>query len=309
MAEQTSVEGVEHQLRGLRTRLEEKYGPLRGRIELEARVSLNLHEIGGLEKAKLEIEGLGHAFRDPALQKRWGTKTSRAILLYGPPGTGKSLLASALALRAEAALVLLRMACVLLRWQDQAPVLLRDLLNGLEGAGRVVLFLDELDALHQERLRLVTSDAARGMMFAFLLVFLDDLEYREEYLVVASTNRPDSIHPDFVRPGRFDRLIEMTLPSPEEQRVILEIHKVRAEAIAGRPLFQPLDYPPLLKRIEGMSGADLAEVIRRALEDKMRLEARGDRPDLVSTEDLVREAEVFRRIREVGERIRTGQYL
>lgn len=309
MAEQKSVEGVEHQLRGLRTRLEEKYGPLRGRIDLEGRVSVNLDEIGGLEKAKLEIEGLGHAFRDPALQKRWGTKTSRAILFYGPPGTGKSLLASALALRAEATFVLIRMACVLLRWQEQAPVLLRDLLNGLEGAGRVVLFLDELDALHEERLRTVTSDAARATVFAFLLVFLDDLEFSEEYLVVASTNRPDSIPPDLVRPGRFDRLIEVTLPSPEEQQVILEIHKARAEATAGRPLFQPLDYPPLLKRIEGMSGADLAEILRRALEDKMRLEARGDQPDLVSTEDLLREAEVFRRIREVGERIRTGQYL
>jgi ATP-dependent 26S proteasome regulatory subunit len=126
---------------------------------------------------------------------------------------------------------------------------------------------------------------------------------------VASTNRIDAIDATLVRPGRIDRFIEVGLPEAEEKAEIFRIHQAKAEARAGRKLFLELQYDAIITRMVKLSGADIAEIIQRALEEKVRLEGSGQQAGLVSTEDIQRVLEQYRRTKEVIEKIRYGQYL
>ena len=128
-------------------------------------------------------------------------------------------------------------------------------------------------------------------------------------LVVASTNRTDSVDRSLVEPGRLDRLVEVALPDSAAQQEILELVRRRAESKAERTLFGELDYRSLLPPMGGMSGAEISEVIRRALEQKVQEAGEGRDGGLVTTGDLLQQLDAYRRIREVVEKIRYGQYL
>jgi len=127
--------------------------------------------------------------------------------------------------------------------------------------------------------------------------------------VVASTSRTDAIDPSLVSPGRLDHLIEVALPDTPAQREILAIVRRRAEHEAGRPLFEAVDERKLLPLLGGLSGADITEIVRRALEAKVRLAAAGKEATPVVTDDLLLALENHKRVRAVVEKIRYGQYL
>jgi ATP-dependent 26S proteasome regulatory subunit len=127
--------------------------------------------------------------------------------------------------------------------------------------------------------------------------------------VLASTSRPDGIESPLIAPGRLDHLIEVPLPEGPALREIVEIHRVRAETLAERPLFEPIEFESLVPRLAGMSGAETCEVLRRALEGKVRLAGAGGDPGLVTTVDLLRSVEESRHVRDVVVKIRYGQYL
>jgi SpoVK/Ycf46/Vps4 family AAA+-type ATPase len=112
-----------------------------------------------------------------------------------------------------------------------------------------------------------------------------------------------------VAPGRLDHLVEIVLPDADAQREILELMKARTERNAGRPLFETVDYRKILPVMGGMSGADISEIIRRALETKVHRAAEGVEPGPVSTEDLLVSIDAYKRVRGVVEKIRYGQYL
>ena len=128
-------------------------------------------------------------------------------------------------------------------------------------------------------------------------------------LVVASTSRTDAVDSALVAPGRLDHLVEVPLPDAEDQRDILELLTARTEAEAGRKLFDPIDYRKVLPLMGGMSGADITEIIRRALETKVHEVAEGGTPTNVATEDLLDAVDRYKRVRSVVEKIRYGQYL
>ena len=128
-------------------------------------------------------------------------------------------------------------------------------------------------------------------------------------LVVASTARTDSVDRALVEPGRLDRLVEVALPDGAAQQEILQLVRQRAEAKAGRPLFDEIDYRSLLPPMGGMTGAEISEVFRRALEEKVQAAGEGRDAGLVTTPDLLQQLDGYRRIREVVEKTRYGQYL
>jgi transitional endoplasmic reticulum ATPase len=128
-------------------------------------------------------------------------------------------------------------------------------------------------------------------------------------LVVASTSRTDAVDSALVAPGRLDHLVEVPLPDADEQRDILQLLTARTEGDAGRKLFDSIDYRKLLPLMGGMSGADLTEIIRRALETKVRQVAEGGTATNVVTEDLLDAVDRYKRVRSVVEKIRYGQYL
>lgn len=290
--------------------LSKRFGPLTGKVSLEGLPDVSLQEVGGLRRAKREVESLIFSLKQPELHRRWGTKPVKGVLLYGPPGTGKTLLARALARDGEAFFLHCRIRNIVFRWPTEAAELFREIFSAVRGNGRVVLYFHEIDALAFERI--YGTEEARGGSRLVLNALLENLELVgsiDQVLMVASTNRPDAVDPAIIGPGRFDRLIEVPLPDGEEKQEILEIHQRKAEVLAGRPLFKPMDFDAIMARTVKMSGADLSEIVQRTLEEKARLEGCGQQPGLVETQDLLRVIEEYRKIKEVIEKIRYGQYL
>lgn len=262
------------------------------RNEPVERPQTTFDDVGGLFEAKRELEAVCLALRAPEVYLRWGARPPRGLLLFGPPGTGKTLLARCLAGQAEAAFFHLRVVDVASMWYGQAERRLQAVFDQARQQPRAIVFIDEIDALAPPR---ETAHEATHRVISTLLENLDGLEERGNVLVVASTNRPESVDPAFLRPGRIDRLIEVPLPDPASRREILLVHMRAAERRAGRQLFKELDkafdWRRLLRATGGMSGADLEEIVRRTLEARVRSAADGD--DLIDARELLDEVRRF----------------
>jgi len=290
-------------------RLTKKYGEMKGKVEFSMQPEVSFKDIGGLERAKQEIAGLVSALKSPDLHRKWGAQPPNGVLLYGPPGTGKSLLAKALAREAEAVFFHVRVTNVVTKWYGDSWELLSEVFGQVKESGRTILFLDEIDELVFDRAAPEEMRAASRRLVNSMAEQLDDIGRSGDILAVASTNRPDAVDSALIRPGRINRLIEVPLPETEGKREILRIHMERAEAIAGRKLFAEIDPDPILARTVKMSGADIAEVVQKVLEGKVQQEGAGAQPGPVTTEELQRAIEEYRKTKEVIEKIRYGQYL
>jgi transitional endoplasmic reticulum ATPase len=244
-------------------------------------------DVGGLEEAKQELEAICLGLRNPALYIRWGTRLPRGLLFFGPPGTGKTLLARCLAGQADAPLYHVRVVDVASMWYGQAEKRMQAVFDEARKRPRAIVFLDEIDALVPPR---ETAHEATHRVVSTLLENLDGLKERGNILTIAATNRPESVDPAFLRPGRIDRVIEVPLPDAAARRAIFLVHMRRAEQRAGRPLFAEFGWKRLLRATAGMSGAEIEEIVRRTLEGRVRRNAPVD-------EDQVDETEVLEEVR------------
>jgi transitional endoplasmic reticulum ATPase len=301
---------VQRRLEDLIAKLETKYGDLRGRIELVPRPAVSFDMIGGADAAKAAISSLSYALRMPDLYQRWGIAPPRGALLYGPPGNGKTLLAKALATLSEALFYHLRLTTLTSKVGPNAAEVIKEVFQLAGSEGKGVIFFDDADALSLEHL--LPPERAReaaGPLISGFCELLDGLKAFPTLLVLASTSRPDGVDSLLIAPGRLDHLIEVPLPEGPALREIIEIRCRRAEQTAGRALFEPLDYEALVPRLAGMTGAEVSEVLRRALEAKVQQAGSGADPGLVTTANVLRSVDEFRRIRDVVVKIRYGQYL
>jgi len=312
-----SLPGLEGQQWAIQRRIEdvfaklgEKFGDLTGRVEVKVRPEASFDQIGGLQEAKQIVRGFVTALTDPELYKRWGITPPKGMLIYGPPGTGKSMLARALAAEAAAVFYQLKLMNLTSKFGPNTGEVIQEILGVAKEQGRGVVFLDEADTLSLEHL-LPAGQAreASTRLGATLCEKLDGLEPFSRLVVVAATHRTDSVDPSLVRPGRLDRLVEVTLPDGAAQQQILALTRAKAEQAAGRRLVADLDFSSVLPPMGGMSGAEIAEVLRRALEQKVQEAGQGRDDSLVTTQDLLHQIDAYRRIREVVEKIRYGQYL
>jgi ATP-dependent 26S proteasome regulatory subunit len=291
-------------------KLGEKFGDLTGRVETDISPRVSFEDIGGLRQAKATLKGFSYGLTQPELYRQWGITPPRGVLLYGPPGTGKSALARALATASEAIFYHIKLLNLTSKFGANTGELLQEILRIAIAEGRGVLFLDEAEALSLEHL-LPPPQAreASARLVATLCERLDGVADTARILVVASTSRTDAVDSALVAPGRLDHLVEVPLPDADEQRDILQLLTARTEGDAGRKLFDSIDYRKLLPLMGGMSGADLTEIIRRALETKVRQVAEGGTATNVVTEDLLDAVDRYKRVRSVVEKIRYGQYL
>ena len=291
-------------------KLGEKFGDLTGRVETDIRPSVSFDDIGGLRQAKATLKGFAYALTQPELYEQWGITPPKGVLLYGPPGTGKSKLARALATASQAIFYHIKLLNLTSKFGANTGELLQEILRIAGGEGRAVLFLDEAEALSLEHL--LPPPAAReasARLVAALCEKLDGLPPTGRVLVIGATSRTDAVDAELVAPGRLDHLVEIPLPDADAQREILALLKARTERTAGRPLFEPIDDRKLLPVMGGMSGADISEIIQRALETKVHRMAEGAEPGAVTTEDLLISIDAYKRVRGVVEKIRYGQYL
>jgi ATP-dependent 26S proteasome regulatory subunit len=291
-------------------KLGEKFGDLTGRVVVKIKPDTTFAQIGGLREAKSIVRSFATALTDPELYRKWGITPPKGVLLYGPPGTGKSLLARALATETGSVFYHLKLMNLTSKFGPTTGELLQEILAVAKEQGKGVVFLDEANALSLEHL-LPPAQAreSSARLVAALCEKLDDLEDFSRIIVVGSTSRTDSVDASLVAPGRLDRLVEVSLPDGADQQEILEKARKRAEANAGRQLFADIDYRSVLPPMGGMSGAELSEIIRRALEQKVHAAGQGHDTGLVTTQDLLQQIDRYRRTREIVEKIRYGQYL
>lgn len=268
---------------------------LLGKIEI-AKPDVKFEDVGGQEEAKREIQGLAFALKNPELYKKWGTKPPKGIVLYGPPGTGKTLMAKALASQADARFFHIEASDIASKWYGESEQLVKQIFELAASSGEnTIIFFDEIDAIAPQR---EGAHEATRRTVSTLLENMDGMESRDNVMVVASTNRLDGIEPALLRAGRFDRWVEVPLPDEEGRKQIFGIHMRKAEQVAGRSLFSEINLDAIIPKTEKSSGADIAEIIRRTLEEKVRQEGMGLQADPVTTEDILKELKNYERVRE-----------
>jgi len=300
---------LQRKLEDFVARLAKRFGDMKGKVEVGMKPEVTFADIGDLARAKHEIAGLVFALKSPDLHKKWGTQPPNGVLLYGPPGTGKTLLAMALAREAEAVFFHVRVTNVVTKWYADSFDVLQEVFSQVKESGRAILFLDEIDDLVFDRAAPEEMRTASRRLVNSVAEQLDDIGRSGDILAVASTNRPDAVDPTLIRAGRLDQLIEVPLPETEGKREILRIHMAKAEGLAGRRLFGELDLDAILARTVKLNSADLAEIVQKSLEEKVRQEGAGAQPGPVATEDMQRAVEDYRKTKEIIEKIRYGQYL
>jgi AAA+ superfamily predicted ATPase len=275
---------------------------LLGKIEIE-KPDMTFDEVGGQEKAKIEVQGLAFALKNPDLYKKWGTKPPKGIILYGPPGTGKTLMAKALASEAEARFFRIEASDIASKWYGESEKLLKEIFSLANNPEeKTILFFDEIDAITPER---EGSHEATHRIVSTFLENMDGITSSTDnnIMIVASTNRLNSIDPALLRAGRFDRWVEVPLPDENGRKQIFSIHMEKAKAIAGRDLFDEIDMEKIISTTDKASGADIAEIIRRTLEEKVRQEGTGINTEKVTTEDILKQIKNYEKIREAKKTI------
>jgi len=217
-------------------------------------------DVAGVDDAIEELAEVKTYLADPSRYAALGAHVPRGILLSGPPGTGKTLLARAVAGEANAAFFSAASSEFVEIWVGQGAARVRDLFAEARSVAPAIVFLDELDAIGGQRGSGVTSggQSEREATLNQILVEMDGFDAKAAVIVMAATNRPDILDPALVRPGRFDRQVEITLPDRAGRRAILDVH-ARSKRLAP-----DVDLDVVAGLTQGFSGADLANVLNEA---------------------------------------------
>ncbi len=216
-------------------------------------------EIGGLEVVKQTLrEAVAGALLDPELYAHTRARAPRGIVLYGPPGTGKTLLAKAVATEAQANFIAIAGPELLTKWVGASEQALRQLFSQARQASPCVIFIDEIDTLAPARGSYQGDSGVSDRVIGQLLTELDGIQSAEGILLIAATNRKDSIDPALLRSGRIELHIKVDLPNATSRRDILDVHN------RDRPLAEDLNLDAWAELTEGWNGADLAFLSNRA---------------------------------------------
>ena len=227
------------------------------------RPSVTYEDIGGLEGELQRIrEMIELPLKHPEVFSRLGIDPPKGVLLYGPPGTGKTLIARAVANEAGANFYAIQGPEIMSKFYGQSEERLRDMFTDAEKNSPSVLFIDELDSIAPKRDE-VQGEVERRVV-AQLLTLMDGLTARGNVIVIAATNREEAIDPALRRPGRFDREIEIGVPTAEGRGEILQIHT------RGMPLEENVQLEHIAKITHGFVGADLASLAREAAMKSLR---------------------------------------
>ena len=220
-------------------------------------------ELGGLKNEILKIrEMVELPMRHPELFDKIGVEAPKGVLLYGPPGTGKTLLAKAVAGETNAHFISLSGPEIMGKYYGESEEKLREIFTQAEENSPSIIFIDEIDSIAPKRDE-VSGDVEKRIV-AQLLTLMDGMKSRGKVVVIAATNRPDSIDPALRRPGRFDREIEIGIPDDKERFEILSIHT------RGMPIDEKVDLEQISKITHGFVGADLEALSKEAAMRSLR---------------------------------------
>jgi proteasome regulatory subunit len=229
-------------------------------MEISEKPGVDYDDIGGLESQIQEVrEAVEDPLTNPEKFESVGIEPPTGVLLHGPPGTGKTMLAKAVANQTDATFIKMAGSELVQKFIGEGARLVRDLFELAAEREPAIIFIDEIDAIASKRTESKTSgDAEVQRTMMQLLSEMDGFDQRGDISIIAATNRFDMLDRAILRPGRFDRLIEVPEPDIEGREQILRIHTQRMN------LADSVDLAELAEETEGLSGAELESLATEA---------------------------------------------
>lgn len=250
-------------------------------MELEESPDISYAQIGGLADEIKEVrEAVEYPLTKPEIFARIGVEPPKGILLFGAPGTGKTLIAKAVAHEAKATFIRMSGSELVHKFIGEGAGLVRELFQLARERAPAIVFIDEVDAVGSMRTNDGTSGSAEVQRTLMqLLAEMDGFDNRGDVRIMAATNRADMLDPALLRPGRFDRLIEIPLPDKEARLQILKIHSRKMH-------LEDVNLDDIAVQTEETTGAELEAICREAGMMAVRREA--ERVGMVDFLDAVR---------------------
>jgi cell division protease FtsH len=233
-------------------------GSSRAKIYDEERPTTRFGDVAGYEGAKREISEVVDFLKRSDRYARAGAVGPRGVLMVGPPGTGKTLLARAVAGEADVPFLALTGSSFVEMFVGVGAARVRDLFAAARKRAPSIIFIDEIDAIGQRRGGALVSNDEREQTLNQMLAEMDGFDPATGVVVLAATNRPETLDPALLRPGRFDRQVEIPLPNQRERAAILAVHT------RGKRLDPAVDLDAIARGTPGFSGADLANLVNEA---------------------------------------------
>ena len=235
------------------------FGKSRAKLLTEKHGRVTFDDVAGIDEAKEELEEIVEFLRNPQKFSRLGGKIPKGALLVGPPGTGKTLLARAIAGEAGVPFFTISGSDFVEMFVGVGASRVRDMFEQAKKNAPCIVFIDEIDAVGRSRgVGYGGGNDEREQTLNQLLVEMDGFEANEGIIIVAATNRPDVLDPALLRPGRFDRQIQVPNPDIKGREKILGVHARKI------PLGPDVDLRIIARGTPGFSGADLANLVNEA---------------------------------------------
>ncbi len=236
-----------------------QFGKSKAKLVTKESPTVNFTDVAGAEEAIEELEEIKDFLQDSERFQKVGAKIPKGVLLYGPPGTGKTLLARAVAGEAGAPFYSISGSDFVEMFVGVGASRVRDLFNQAKENAPAIIFVDEIDAVGRHRgAGMGGGHDEREQTLNQLLVEMDGFDPKLNVIMIAATNRPDILDPALLRPGRFDRQIQVDAPDMKGRAAILAVHA------KGKPLAKGVELDVLARKTPGFTGADLANVLNEA---------------------------------------------
>ena len=221
---------------------------------------MTFKDVAGLEEAKVEVMEIVDFLRKPEKYRDLGAKIPKGALLVGPPGTGKTLLAKAVAGEANVPFLSISGSDFVEMFVGVGASRVRDLFEQAKQKAPCIVFIDEIDAIGRARGKNAgfSGNDERENTLNQLLTEMDGFEGNTGVIILAATNRPDSLDPALTRPGRFDRRVPVELPDLKGREEILKVHAKKVKIAPG------VDFNTVARMASGASGAELANIVNEA---------------------------------------------
>ena len=233
-------------------------GKSNAKVYVKSSEGIRFSDVAGEDEAKENLTEVVDYLHNPAKYKEVGAEMPKGILLVGPPGTGKTMLAKAVAGEAGVPFFSMSGSEFVEMFVGMGASKVRDLFKQAKEKAPCIVFIDEIDAIGQKRDGRAGGNDEREQTLNLLLTEMDGFEGNNGVIILAATNRPESLDPALTRPGRFDRRVPVELPDLKGREEILKVHAKKVK------LDESVDFNKIARMASGASGAELANIINEA---------------------------------------------
>ena len=233
-------------------------GKSNAKVYVKSSEGIRFSDVAGEDEAKENLAEIVDYLHNPGKYREVGAAVPKGILLVGPPGTGKTMLAKAVAGEANVPFFSMSGSEFVEMFVGMGASKVRDLFRQAKEKAPCIVFIDEIDAIGQKRDGRVGGNDEREQTLNQLLTEMDGFETNNGVIILAATNRPESLDPALTRPGRFDRRVPVELPDLKGREEILKVHAKKVK------LDETVDFNKIARMASGASGAELANIVNEA---------------------------------------------